>query len=125
MEKLIELLNEYQKENWPEWISFYEKNWYLECQIEHYVSAYWYENDYRVDMEYWVEILISKYFWFIEWLVEKDKIDKKKLDEAERRPMYVTDDMFSLYKVDECVIMLLSISSSPIYDLISYLKEWK
>lgn len=66
--------------------------------------------------------IISKNFWFVERLVEQDKIDKKKLDEAERRPMYVTDDRFSLYKVDECVIMLLSISDTPIDLLCNLLK---
>ena len=66
--------------------------------------------------------LISKEYGFIKRLVDNDKIDKKKLDEVERKPMYVTDNMFSLYKVDECVIMLLSISNSPIEDLLLYLK---
>lgn len=68
------------------------------------------------------DVVISKRFGFIKRLVDNDRINKKKLDEAERKPMYVTDDMFSLYKVDECVIMLLAISDTPIEDLISYLK---
>ena len=117
--KLIELLNEYQKENWPEWISFYEKNWYLGCQIEHYVSAYWYEDDYRVDMEYWVEILISKYFWFIKWLVENDKINTKSW------PLYWFHFIMSnrqSYSFYETLLMILAISDTPIEDLLLYLK---
>lgn len=122
MEKLIKYINEYGKTGncWP----------FQTCRIEpatDYASSYLVlsRDDSRVwDWKDWfleVPRLISKEYGFIWWLVENDKIDKKKLDEAERRPMYVTDDMFSLYKVDECIIMLLSISDSPIEDLINYL----
>ena len=112
MEKLIELLNECK------WNSYrFYADWNnLICQKE--------TDDYGdVHIAILTDYkLISKQFWFIKWLVENDKIDKKKLDETERRPMYITDDMFSLYKIDECVIMLLSISDTPIDDLIYYLK---
>ena len=116
--KLIELLNERIREKRNE----------LSSTIGEPVDVWIYEYDKLEECitydGYWVsdECIISKKEGFIKWLVENDKINKKKLDEAERRPMYVTDDMFSLYKVDECVIMLLSISDTPIEDLISYLK---
>lgn len=78
-------------------------------------------NKYRCNL--YPAVVISKEYWFIKRLVENDKIDLKKLDEAERKPMYVTDDMFSLYKVDECVIMLCSIQENPLEYLCSILKE--
>lgn len=109
MEKLIELLNEYEKEKTNQDVRFwnYYQNWF------HYLE----------DGQSYSELLmISKKYGFIKRLVDNDKIDKKKIDKAERRPMYVTDDMFSLYDLDECVIMLLSISDEPISDLISYLR---
>jgi len=123
MDKLIRFINEYGHTSscWPfetyriepatDWISSYlvlsrDDNW---------------EWDWK-DWHLPIPRLISKEYGFIKRLVDNDKIDKKKLDETERRPMYVTNDMFSLYEVDECVIMLLSISNSPIDDLISYLK---
>jgi hypothetical protein len=59
--------------------------------------------------------ICSKKFWFIKWLVENDKIDRDKVDDKFERPFY-------WYTNYEIVLMLLSISSSPIDDLISYLK---
>jgi hypothetical protein len=98
IEKLIELLNEYEKTLEPN------------LQIE------W--------TEVWIkstpEIVISKKFWFIKWLVENDKI----------RMPHELDELPQIYWVDynsnECksdrLIMLLFISDTPIEDLISYLK---
>ena len=92
MEKLKQLLDEYYNSNW------------LKCTYRDELI----EN----------ELILSKKFWFIKWLVDNDKIDKNKIDKAERKPMYVTDDMFALYDLDECVIMLLSISE--LYPLFSF-----
>jgi hypothetical protein len=112
--KLLELLNEAKPlSKYKE----YRHRW-NEIYLITYAEDYWASESRNITLD-----IISKKFWFISWLVEQDKIDKKKLDEAERRPMYVTDDMFSLYKVDECVIMLLSISDTPIEFLISILKN--
>ena len=106
METLIELLNEYEKTLEPN------------LQIE------W--------TEVWIkstpEIVISKKFWFIKRLVENDKIDLEKLDKkAEHKPQYSFVDeewrlWFKLFEVYEWLLMLLSISDTPIDDLISYLK---
>ena len=94
MEKLIELLNEYGNE----------------------ICNHW--GNYQTDMDftdrdtYWY---MSKKFWFIWWLVENDKIDRDKVDDKFERPFY-------WYTNYEIVLMLLSISDTPIEDLISYLK---
>ena len=104
MEKLIELLNEYEKTLEPN------------LQIE------W--------TEVWIkstpEIVISKKFWFIKWLVENDKIDWLKFyGENEYTPIWVNakSDIDQVYSVEEQILMALSISDTPIEDLISYLHE--
>ena len=54
-------------------------------------------------------------FWmdFIKWLVDNDKIDKNKVPFR-----YQLED----YTIKEKLLMSLSISDTPIEDLISYLK---
>ena len=94
MEKLIELLNEYGNE----------------------ICNHW--GNYQTDMDftdrdtYWY---LSKKFWFIWWLVENDKIDLGKT------PYLWEYGMGTDFPTDS-IIMLLSISNTPIEDLISYLK---
>lgn len=66
--------------------------------------------------EEWVENerIISKRFWFIKWLVDNDKIDLLQLDNR---------IALSEFNKVERVLMALSISDTPIEDLISYLHE--
>ena len=103
MEKLIELLNEYEKETkkseYSEWRDLlWGRPQYLRCDT--------------VESEL---LIISKGYHFIEWLVENDKIDKEKVWKNE------SPDIFD-YSFYEVVLMLLSISDTPIEDLILYLK---
>ena len=100
MEKLIELLNEYWRQK--EWV-------------------YWI--DYQADMGFTNRektLFCSKYRWWIEWLVENDKIDLEKL-----RDLDIADNFnyeyFNKNKSD-FLISLLSISDEPIQFLISILK---
>ena len=92
--KLIELLNEYSKEIW-----------------------YFNEEDLQWQTKAWI---LSKEFWWIRWLVENDKIDLEKL-----RDLDIADNFnyeyFNKNKSD-FLISLLSISDTPIEDLISYLR---
>ena len=97
MEKLIELLNEYSKEIW-----------------------YFNEEDLQWQTKAWI---LSKEFWWIWWLVENDKINTDPIRTRVKR-VYVELEPREFTPQDfvDRVIMLLSISSSPIDDLISYLK---
>ena len=89
MDKLIELLNEYNKEIWkPKRMS--------EREVRTHYS--------------WV---ICSWYWFIKRLVDNDKIDLLRLDNR---------IALSEFNKVERVLMALSISSTPIDDLISYLK---
>lgn len=104
MEKLIELLNEYD-----EWFV----SWF-----EEYNEACWmfFTNVWQAIDE--TEI-ISKKFWFIQWLVENEKIDFS-------WEWKLSSELVSLFerKLDnaEWVIALLSIQDNPIEFLVSILK---
>ena len=108
MEKLIELLNEYQY-----WMFVYEDDLLL--------LRIW------SNVKVWGEtFVISKKFWFIKWLVENDKIDFSKLEKIwYEKTVYGNYWQYREiveYSDLECLLMLLSISDTPIEDLILYLK---
>jgi hypothetical protein len=123
--KLIKLLNEYHHFNsdliyyW--WDKEYERVYFhselLEKEKEKLRKAGIYnEEDDWVDEDWiWDEWICSKKFWFIKWLVENDKIDLDKLEKKVLKENLIR-------KFDEWLLMLISISSSPIDDLISFLK---
>lgn len=78
-------------------------------------------------------MLISKSYWLVERLVEKDKIDLDAYktvysgDLDRRKTLVESRDGEEIYQVTEhwvyeSLLMLLSISDTPIEDLISYLK---
>ncbi len=96
MEKLIELLREFDDENWNA------------VHIENYIYA----QDHMI---------ISKRYGFIKWLVDNDKIDNDKLEVAyeNEEDLYIEWDVCRDYRI---ILMLLAISDTPIEDLISYLK---
>ena len=107
MEKLIELLNEYEQEEW----CWRLKYWKLHNK---------YYDDYdRKDEEI---RLISKWYGFIKWLVENDKIDREKFYDKARDIISDFDLKWKYEWASNEVIMILSISDTPIEDLISYLK---
>ena len=121
MEKLIELLNEYGTQEEIKW------KWYF---VPNHIQWEWCDNSECSDL-----LIISKKFWFIKWLVENDKIDYRKLDYKNiyMSDYWSSDDIFLaynkgeqwiIYTVDyyESLLMLLSISDTPIEDLLLYLK---
>ena len=129
--KLLELLNEYvEKHNKSDLYYTFEleDNWWLFCYDDVTDHKWWTMQDEAM-------VICSKKFWFIKWLVENDKIDFRKLDYKNiyMSDYWSSDDIFLaynkweqwiIYTVDyyETILMLLSISDTPIEDLISYLK---
>ena len=132
MEKLIELLNEYDE--WWNWRKLHWKG--LWCE-DH--NTIWYKDkELTCEQDEVVAYLISKKFWFIEWLVDNDKIDF----ESENYPLkkyypYFNDDVLAIVSQDcntyedhcrvcyekyESLLMLLAIQDEPIEFLISVLK---
>ena len=112
MEKLIELLNEFEKHIslwWlADWREFY---WNL-----HYYSNY--KDEYVFDNVYYR--IISKNYWFIKWLVENEKISYNKVPEHR----YVSDYSFETIHewMTDNILMWLAIQDKPIEFLISILK---
>lgn len=97
MEKLIELLNEYENT--------------LEPNLQVRWTVLW--------IEATPELIVGKKFWFIQWLVENEKIDLMKLKK------WIEDNKFYCAKwgkITNMLLMLLSIQDNPIEFLISILK---
>ena len=122
MEKLVELLNEYEK-------SKYGISWSYELEIDDETGepTWWIidsSEDYFEVTSYYITMkIISKRFWFIERLVKNDKIDLYKVEQeamswfTDESPVY-WDEIWT-----ERLIMMLSVSNNSISDLVYYLKE--
>ena len=122
METLIELLNEYEKST-SKVMYIWKNEWTL-----HYYDNYKDENIYdNVRL-----LIISKEYWFIKRLVENDKIDTSK---AKDKNLNGYEIELRIRTVKELVadseektvlylnlLMLLTISDTPIDDLLLYLK---
>ena len=106
MEKLLELLNEY--DSWWDYDEYY------------WPYQYWQDRDAYIYGKYY---LVSRDYWFIKWLVENDKIDRPKVW-LKIKDLWKDYWWFAIYSWIhiECLIMLLSISDTPIEDLVSYLE---
>lgn len=127
MEKLIKLLNEYEKEERKS--EFYEwEKW-----------VWWKFNLFRRDTydEEWSHIysdtadtfVISKKFWWIKWLIENDKISIAVLCEQELKSWWELNNEQLNGKESwvsyftENTLMLLAIQDEPIKFLTSLLKN--
>ena len=114
LEKLKRLLTEYDP--------FIKKDW--EYTDNHWYFVYiWWSAIYG--KEIWMLKIISKEYWFIKRLVENDKIDNKKI--ADETYVKVNWEWYELilgchYDLYQQTLMLLSISDTPIDDLLLYLK---
>jgi hypothetical protein len=123
MEKLIELLNEYvEKHNKSDLYYTFEleDNWWLFCYDNVTDHKWWTMQDEAM-------VICSKKYWFIKWLVENEKIDFSLIPNKITEiwiPMKINWEI--KYGFDSSdyywLLMLLSISDTPIEDLISYLK---
>lgn len=107
--KLSQLLWEYMEEK--------KKNpeWFLE--ISTVLMTGW---------KAWDIYMVSKQFWFIEWLVQNDKINiNEKWEDYEETNLYCNPDFFQLqqhYSYYESLLMLLSIHDEPVKFLSEILK---
>ena len=120
IEKLIELLNEYEKKGrkseyyeWGKWIWWPNNLFRRDTRDEEWSHLYSDTADTYV---------ISKKYGFIKWLVENDKIDREQFYDKARKIITDFDLRWEYEWACNEIIMLLSISDTPIEDLISYLK---
>ena len=119
MDKLIELLNKYEKER---------KSWYTWNNIDSYDNCvYWVDCDWETEITMYSD-LYSKYYWFIKWLVDKDKIDFDNRElkdefmvEFERYPTF-HGNTYNRDFNENGLLMLLAIQDDPISFLISVLR---
>jgi hypothetical protein len=112
MEKLIELLNEYNR-NVLKWSDKWELKNSIDNPWTKYISL---SSVWAWKIYLWI---ISREYWFVKRLVEQDKI------ELEAWPLYWCQLIMhnrQPYTLYETLLMLLAISDTPIEDLISYLK---
>ena len=109
MDKLIELLNEY--EDWMvSWVKEYSEEFgVFVLNTEQMIEE---------------EIIISKSFGFIGWLVENDKINFRKLDPKinDSIPTRYYLWTYIRYSFEKEILMTLSIQDNPIEFLISILR---
>lgn len=73
---------------------------------------------------FWVEFVLSKRYWFIEWLVNEDKIEFYKVSQAENE-LEVDVNVYRIsYKEDNYywLLMILAIQDEPAEFLVSILK---
>ena len=114
MEKLIELLNEYEKE---------KKSWFTWRSIDSYDNCV-----YGVDCDWETEItmysdLYSKQYWFIKRLIKENKIDIERLHKIVDYRLEIKENYVNAHDYNsDCLLMLLAISDTPIEFLISILK---
>jgi len=106
IKKLIELLNEREeiKKTWIFYVSYDDYDW----------EFYWLADDEVSEIVVQDSFVCSKKYWFIQWLIDNDKIDFDKIQ--------IWFQLTLWYWKYDSLLMLLSISDTPIEDLISYLK---
>lgn len=112
MNKLVTLLNEYEKLNMCrkfdsfELHTFEDSKWLVDRILE--------------------DTVISRRYGFIKWLVENDKINiNEEWDDYEDTNLSCNSDFFQLqkhYSYYESLLMLLAIQDNPIEFLISILR---
>ena len=120
MEELVRLLNEYEIGKEAR-----DYTWRIEKQNETRICWTQYTWAY-IDDEEAERIIISKKYWFIKRLIKNDKIDTFQLAiyiEYHSDYRFVANRELRDKNVDEDhLLMLLSISDTPIEDLVSYLR---
>ena len=128
MEKLVKLLNEYEKDKYGFSTDYFE----LEIDDETGEPTWWIidsSEDYFEVTSYYITMkIISKIFWFIKWLVDNNKVDTILFANDLNKVVYLADfnfrnDMWFDKKIYYQLLMFLSISDNPLDYLCSILKE--
>ena len=117
MEKLIELLNEYEREKIIH-RTYYLVSWYIMYKRDDGEEV----DDKRTDLE-----IISKSYGFIKWLVDNDKINWRKCLDLWYEISVIDEewediDVMRTFDSYEQLLMYLAIQDNPIEFLVSILK---
>lgn len=118
MEKLLQLLNEYERSLWSdrEWLWIIDEDWFFctrKSKKGNLIVQHSSEDEAILQ-------IISKKFWFIERLIANDKLDKEWLFNIIRESC-IFDDM-NICSESDYIIMYLAIGYNPIYFLTSMVK---
>lgn len=118
MEKLLQLLNEYERSLWSdrEWLWIIDEDWFF-CTRKSKKGNLIVQHS---SLDEAILQIISKKFWFIQWLVGMAKIDYEAWHKV-FIDSYYFDNISDLYEY-EVLTMYLSIQDDPIEFLISILK---
>ena len=120
MEKLIKLLNEYNyiKEDW----FVVDDGWweYLEYDEEKEPMLIYQNSWTYASWEDAESILISRQYWFIEWLVNNDRVDLNRI--PEKIEGYYHDAREYVYDEISILLMELAFQDDPLEFLILILK---
>lgn len=118
MGKLLQLLNEYERSLWSdrEWWWIIDEDWFF-CTRKSKKGNLIVQHS---SLDEAILQIISKKFWFIQWLVEINKIDKQ----WSKNLLYESEVFNSQPYTDlaERLIMYLAIQDDPISFLSSILK---
>jgi hypothetical protein len=117
MEKLLNLLNEYDD---GEWVDLYE--WHIEWEDIIWYNRFWWGYE-TIDVSR--SVIISKRYWFIERLVKKDKIDTFKLlgKWFDTQKWYEREHYHTVSEWNtDLLLMLSNIQNNPIELLITLLR---
>lgn len=117
MEKLIELLTEHCRKHY--WFKDND-----DIEIDSDSVCFHLYHKWKRYFPIRIETVICKDFGFIKWLVDNDKIDRDKIIEKSDFMPIVSNKVWDFFQPTEEqeLLMLLSISDTPIEDLISYLR---
>ena len=109
MDKLLQLLNEYQTQR--------ESKFKFSGYDERSMSFLLVDSDEVL----WEETIISKKFWFIERLVDQNKVEFDRARDRSDFPLLYAG-WWEFYSDSEVIIATLSVEDDPISFLISILK---
>ena len=121
MGKLLKLLNEYERSLWSdrEWGWIIDEDWFF-CTRKSKKGNSIIQHS---SLDEAILQIISKKFWFIEWLVANDKLIH--IEEVIESIMYYGNwqvEDINCYDEYHSILMLLSIQDNPIDFLVSILK---
>ena len=121
MDKLVDLLNQFEEEKAKYWNQYC--NWQYIWGRPICTTSY----DMNRIVQFSDLLIISKMYEFIKWLVDNDKIDRVEVwSEWKTKPTYwFTTEPYTTcksIKLENTILMVLSIKDNPIEFLVSILK---
>ena len=119
MEKLIELLNEYEKVIWTDrvwWLAIDDGAFFCTRKSKKGNLIVQHSSEDEAILR-----IISKKFWFIQWLVDQNKVEFDRARDRSDFPLLYAG-WWGFYSDTDIIVATLSMEDEPIEFLISILK---